>query len=233
MINIVIPAAGDGTRFANAGYTQPKPLVDVLGKPMIKRVIDNLRPQQAHRVILVSKIKELESVLGRHDLNIVLTESTQGAVDTICRVKQYITESPILIANCDQLVDFDVNAFIRKADDFDGVLVTFKSDKPHHSYVTLDDQGVIQNIVEKQVISHHAVTGVYYFKNGASLIAAGEQVLADNSTRVRGEFYVSSAIAKMIQSGQRFVTYDAPSAMLGTPEELQLFELAVKVGRTL
>ena len=57
--NIVIPMAGAGSRFAIAGYTKPKPFIDVLGKPMIVRVLENLTCKDA-RYILIARDEDLD-----------------------------------------------------------------------------------------------------------------------------------------------------------------------------
>ena len=231
MLTIMVPAAGNGSRFREAGYEKPKPLVNVLGKPMLRRVMDNLQPSRAHRFVIVSRLDPISvwPLLGCDDIAYHLSKPTEGAVDTILQAKRYITDEPLLIANTDQLIDFNVNDFLDSANDVDGALVTFKSNKEHHSYVATVGNAV-QGIAEKQVISNRAVTGVYYFQSGTDFVEHAEQVLEAND-RYNSEFYVSSAIARMIKAGHLFTAYDAPSFMLGTPEELQLFEVAVRLGR--
>ena len=211
MIQIIIPAAGKGQRFKDAGYTEDKPDIPVLGRRMVDRVIDNLSPDQSYTVQVVRD----------------LPQPTGGAVETI--LKADISDDPLLIGNCDQLAAFDVNEFLDT--DLDGRLVVFKSNKPHHSYVQTDN-GLVINIKEKEVISYHAVTGIYYFKSGRVFMSAAEMVI-EEGIKTNGEFYVSSVIDKLIEAGYRIGIFEAPTAILGTPEELQLFEMAVKVGKTL
>jgi dTDP-glucose pyrophosphorylase len=163
-------------------------------------------------------------------IQIMPKDPTGGAVDTLVKAEKHI-EGELIIGNCDQLVAFDVNDFVEFGRGYDGCFVTFKSNKDHHSYVK-KKYGIIKQIKEKEVISNEAVTGVYYFKNPSNFFAAAHKVVDDNIL-VRGEFYVSSVIDRMIEEGYRFSTYEAPSAMLGTPEELQLFEAAVEVGKEL
>lgn len=234
MLTVVIPAAGEGKRFTAAGYG-PKPLIPVLGEPMLARVIKNLRPHGANRVVVVSRLdgKAVDALLKDDDVNIQLSEPTEGAVDTILKAKDYITNGPLLIGNADQLVGFDVNDFILAGQVLDGSIVTFASDRPHHSYVTVDMWGVVQEIAEKTVISNKAVCGVYYFRSGSDFLQYANQVISIDE-RYNGEHYVSSVISRMIAEGLSISTYDAPSAMLGTPAELQLFEAcAAVVKRTL
>lgn len=218
VIHVVIPAAGHGGRFTAAGYG-PKPLVDVLGQPMIRRVVDNVRPTAAHRVTVLSQIP-LPGV------DTVIVAPTRGAVDTLLHAD---LDGPLLIANCDQLISTPVDALIDAADD--GCVATFRSAKAHHSYVRLRD-GVVDQIAEKTVISHEAVAGVYFLRDGARFRAAAEAVIAQDR-RVLGEFYVSTVLAELVTRGARLTTVDTSVAVLGTPEELDLFVAAAHVASTL
>lgn len=211
-LHIVIPAAGNGQRFRDAGYDKPKPYIDVCGRPMIDRVIENLTPDREH--VLHVLMPEM------------LKRPSRGAVETIVQA-DVDPEAPLLIANCDQLVAFDVNDFINT--DLDGRIVTFRSTKDHHSYVDTED-GLVRGIVEKEVVGNQAVTGVYYFKRARDFYDAAYEVIAQDK-RVKNEYYVSSAIEIMLEAGARIGTYEAPSAMLGTPDELQLFEAAAVVAK--
>lgn len=221
MIHVVIPAAGEGSRFAAAGYTQPKPLIPVLGKPMLQRVIENIRPGEEHRITVLSR-----TFFGLEGAEVRVIGPTRGAVETILRADIRDGEC-LMIANCDQLVSTD---WIVPAP-ADGAVATFRSNKPHHSYVHVTG-GFIDAIAEKKVISDRAVAGVYLFSDGGRFRAAAEKVLRDDR-RVLGEFYVSTVISAMIDEGAKLRTFDADVAILGTPEELQLFEAAAHVARSL
>jgi NDP-sugar pyrophosphorylase family protein len=223
MIHVVIPAAGQSRRFVEAGYGI-KALVPVLGKPMMQRVIDNIRPPVPHRVTVVSQVP-----LPDITADVVISTPTGGSVESI--LKADIGDEPLLLVNQDQLVDLDLVAFLDAGFGADGVLATFRSNKAHHSYVTTAD-GLVTSIVEKQVVSHDAVTGIYFFARGGEFRDAAEAVMKENR-RVLGEWYVSSVIAEMIHRGARLRTMECNTAILGTPEELQLFEAAVAVARSL
>lgn len=222
MIHVVIPAAGSGRRFADAGYDLPKPLIDVLGKPMIQRVLDNLQTRERQRVTVVSQI------LLPTDAEVVLTEPTLGAVDTLLRAG--IGDGPLLVANCDQLTSLDMDRFVDPRGD--GCIATFRSSKPHHSYVELNSGGAVREIAEKSVISHHAVAGVYFFRNGKDFLDACRTVV-DEHRLVLNEFYVSTAIALMVKRGARLTTMDCDVAVMGTPDELESFLSAAQIARAL
>ncbi len=234
MITVIVPAAGNGSRFAEAGYAVPKMMIPVCDVPMLRRVLDNLTPDEPHRTVVISRLHhaEISEALGVNDTAVHLPYPTEGAIDTLLKARNFATSEPLLIGNVDQLVRFDVNDFIASARGSDGALVTFRSSTPHHSYVTVDHTGAIASIREKEVISNQAVTGVYYFTHGLEFMKYATQVVRAN-TRYNSEFYVSSAIARMVDDGKRLTTYDAPTAILGTPGELQLFEMAVEVAASL
>lgn len=220
MIRVVVAAAGAGRRFAEAGYREPKPLIDVLGEPMIQRVITNIRPPEEHRVTVLSQVP-LPGI-DAHEVRIV--GPNRGAVETILQAD---LDGWTLIANCDQLVSTD---WICPAP-ADGFLLTFRSAKPHHSYVRVAD-GFITEIAEKRVISSQAVAGVYCVADGAAFRSAAEVVLKEDR-KVLGEFYVSTVIDELIRRGLRLRAVECRCAVLGTPEELDLFIAAAEVAKTL
>lgn len=223
MIHVVIPAAGSGSRFAEAGYANPKAMIDVLGRPMIERVIDNLRPGIAHAVTVVSQVP-----LPGVEAEVVLTGPTGGAVETI--LKAGIGNGPLLLANCDQLASLDVNRLA--AAPGDGCIATFRSSRAHHSYVRLDSDGYVYEVAEKVVISGAAVAGIYFFADGTAFADAARYVV-EQDVRVLGEFYVSTVLAELVRRGAKLSTLDTDVAVLGTPEELQLFEMAARVAAVL
>lgn len=204
-MNIIIPACGEGKRFKQAGYKEPKHLIPVLGKPMIERVVDSIKPSIPYNLQIIT-----QESLGR---------KTKGAVETVLCGE--ITSAPLLIANCDQIVQLDIDKFI--GTNLDGNIAVFKSDNPHHSYVKVKNN-IITDIKEKEVISNHAVSGVYYFRNGISFKNCAKEVMR-KSIKYNGEYYVSSVIAEMVKRGYKLKITETKTAILGTPSELQLFEV--------
>lgn len=212
MIHVVIPAAGSGRRFVEAGYP-PKPHVPIDGVPMLRAVVDNLRSQihLPHRVTVV--VSAPPPFLG-DDVEVVqLAVATRGAAETILAAG--IDEGPLLVANCDQLIRSDW--LLRWP--ADGWLATFWSLKAHHSYVTTDEHGYVEKIAEKQVISNHAVAGIYAVADGRQFADAARTVMGRDE-KVLGEFYVSSVLAEMLTRGLSLATFPADVTILGTPEEV-------------
>lgn len=229
MIDVIIPMAGEGRRFAEAGYEQPKPLIDVAGKPMIERAMECLRPAAGARFVLVSRI-DLPSVPG--DV-VTLTEATDGAVDTVRRAADLVAAGPVLVANCDQYVTVSIDGFLDAVQGADAAVMVFNSTNPHHSYVKVSG-GLVTEIAEKRVISDQAVVGVYWFADSGQLFDACRVVLAHGRRHDNGEFYLSSVLGLMVDAGFKVATYEVDvrdKHMLGTPEELRIFLDKVADGR--
>ena len=141
MINIVIPMAGRGSRFAVAGYDLPKPLIDVKGHHMIEYVIQNIRPVCEYKFVFLCLEEhlekyELEKMLRKiePDCEIVcVNKVTEGAACTVLLAEKYIdNENPLMIANSDQFVDADINKYLAALEDNDGLIMTMTADDPNH-----------------------------------------------------------------------------------------------------
>lgn len=234
MIEIVIPMAGEGKRFAAAGYALPKAFVDVCGAPMLKRVIDSVVPSVKKCGVTVLTANSCRDWLPA-DVGEFVVGATSGAVDTIHRFRSLPWVNwPTMISNCDLwLAKGVIDDFLAYAEGPDCSLITFPSTNPHHSYVRLNDECLVTEIKEKQVISDEAVAGVYWFRSGALLEDYCRQVV-ESGDRFNGEFYLSSVIAAMVADGLSVTTFPVEwdqVAMLGTPEELAVFEQKVAEGR--
>ena len=161
MINIVIPMAGLGSRFAKAGYQDPKPLIPVLGVPMIKLVIENLRPDVPHRFIFICQrahveAYDLESKLSQWAPGSVLIQLdgvTEGAACTVLTAQSYIdNDAPLMIANSDQYIDADINQYLEHmtSQKLDGLIMTMGADDPKWSFVGLNEAGLVQKWLRKK-----------------------------------------------------------------------------------
>lgn len=201
MLNIVIPMAGRGSRFANAGYELPKPLIPVHGHPMIRLVTNNLRPCQPHRFIFLCLQEHIEKYAVDRLLKswepgceiVVVGQITEGAACTVLLAKKLINNNDsLMIANSDQWVGTDINAYLdmMKAKNLDGLIMTMWADDPKWSFVRINEQGHVTEVVEKEVISNEATVGIYNFKRGADFVAAAEMMI-EKDERVNGEFYVA------------------------------------------
>ena len=236
MLNIVIPMAGRGSRFAEAGYKDPKPLISVCGKPMIQVVVENLTPQCAHRFIFICQnqhIKDygLEQKLKSYAQNVEIIGIdgiTEGQVCTVLKAKELINnDDPLMTANSDQYIDFDINDYLKDMDDrkLDGLIMTMKADDPKWSYARTDMDGLVTETAEKKVISTDATVGIFNFRRGKDLVRAAERMIADN-IRVNNEFYTCPCYNYLIQEGHKIGVYgigEEYNGMYGIPKDLEFF----------
>ena len=235
MINIVIPMAGAGSRFAKAGYAKPKPFLDVLGRPMIVHVLENLRMPNANYILIARKehmeaerelVAEIERTYGAKF--IAIDQLTEGTTCTVLFAHREINnEVPLLIANSDQIVDLDIREFVRDAQEreLDGSILTFQDDHPKWSYAKVNEQGHVTEVREKEVISEHATVGIYLFRTGRLFVESALDLIVRND-RVNNEFYVCPTYNYAIGQGAKIGVYDIPMSAMhgtGTPEDLDAY----------
>lgn len=235
-MNIVVPMAGRGSRFQNVGFTLPKPLIPVNGIPMIKMVINNLRPQRQHRFIFLTLAEHIQKYQIDQKLlqwapnSQIITVSgvTEGAACTVLLAEQYINNAqPLMIANSDQWVDTDINSYLDALTNADGLIMTMTANHPKWSYLRLDSNRQITEVVEKEVVSDLATVGIYNFRCGSDFVTAAKQMIAKN-LRVNNEFYVAPCYNQMLAAGKRLTYYNIGKEFdgmygVGTPEDLQRF----------
>jgi dTDP-glucose pyrophosphorylase len=240
MMNIVVPMAGRGSRFANAGFTDPKPLIRVGGKPMIQWVIENVRPARPHRFTFIILREHLETYPAVPatlralcpDCRIVTVDAvTEGAACTVLLAKAFIdNDEPLMIANADQVVDLAIDDYLAEMErrQADGLIMTFEADHPKWSYCRLDPDLNVTEVVEKKVVSNEATVGIYNFRRGRDFVRAAELMIARN-LRSNGEFYVAPAYNLLIAEDRRIAVARtgreyAGMYGLGVPEDLAFFQ---------
>lgn len=238
MLNIVIPMAGAGSRFAKEGYEDPKPLIKVHGTPMIKVVIENLKPRQPHRFIFICQrahvvaygLRERLAEWANDSIIVEIDGLTEGAACTVLAAKSLIdNDLPLMIANSDQFIDANIDDYLETMDsgDLDGIIMTMRAHDPKWSFVGLDENGHVTSVVEKRVISNEATVGIYNFSSGHAFVAAAEEMIT-NHERVNGEFYVAPVYNNLIKAGWKIGVFNIGSTGdgmygLGTPEDLTSF----------
>lgn len=238
ILNILVPMAGRGQRFVQAGYPLPKPLLPAQGRPMIELVIANLRPRRPHRFIFVCQRAHLdayalEATLRRAgpDTEIVAIDGiTEGAACTTLLAEGRIDSAqPLMIANCDQYVAMSIDDYLQAMDDSgdDGFIMTMTAHDPKWSFARLGAQGEVVEVVEKKVVSDLATVGIYNFRRGSDYVAAARRMIAADD-RTNGEFYVAPAYNYMVRAGLRVgqmnVGPDSRTMFgLGVPEDLEYF----------
>jgi HAD superfamily hydrolase (TIGR01509 family) len=236
-MNILIPMAGAGSRFSNAGYTFPKPLIDVNGKPMIQFVVENLNID-AHYIYIVQKTHRekynLDSFLNLLTPNCTILNVdglTEGAACTALVASDLINnDAPLFFANSDQFVEWDPTEFFYKMNetDADGGIPVFESSHPKWSFVRVDEYGLVTEVQEKNPISNLATVGFYYWKRGSDFIEFANQMISKN-LRVNNEFYVCPVYNQAIASNRKIRIFKVNKMWgLGTPEDLNHFMLNYK-----
>lgn len=231
-LNIVIPMAGAGNRFKEAGYDAPKPLIDVNHKTMIQTVVDNLNIEANYTYIVRSEHYDkynLEYILNMYTPNcniIQVKDLTEGAACTVLLAKSLINnDNPLLLANSDQFVEWNSNDFMYKMQnrDCDGGLLTFNDDNPKWSFVKVDENNYITEVAEKHPISNIATVGIYYWKRGSDFVKYAEQMIQKN-IRVNNEFYICPVFNQAIEDNKKFQIYNIDKMWgLGTPQDLEYF----------
>lgn len=230
--------AGAGSRFASAGYAEPKPLIPMHGVPMIRVVVNNLQPSEPHRFIFICQRSHVKAYGLRDKLAawadgstmIEIDGLTEGAVSTVLAAAAMIdNDEPLMIANSDQFVDMNIDDYLTECrkKQYDGMIMTMWADDPKWSFAALGPDALVTRVVEKQVISNEATAGIYNFRHGRDFVAAARRMIRRNE-RVNNEFYVAPTYNDLIAQGQKIGVHnvgrvDAGMYGLGIPRDLQAF----------
>jgi len=231
-LRIIIPMAGEGKLFKKMGYSFPKPLIDINGKPMIQWVTENINAE-AKFIFIVKKadyqkynLKHLLNLLENNCEIIILDKPTQGAAITVLKAKGLFDDKdPIAIIATDQLLEWNSNEFFyaMAADECDGGIVTFESTHPKWSYSIIGDNGFVTETAEKKPISRNASAGVYYFKRGSDFIKYANQMINKGLT-FENEYYVCPVYNEMVADEKKIRIFPIKKMWsFSTPEDVELF----------
>lgn len=232
-LNVLIPMAGAGTRFAEAGYSFPKPLIEVDGKPMIQLVVENIGMdanyiyvcQEEHRQKF--NLDTMMNMMTSNNSIVSIDRITEGAACTALLAEDHINnDDPLFFANSDQYVKWDPVEFMynMQESDCDGGIVTFKATHPKWSFAEIDEDGFVIRVAEKDPISDNATVGFYYWKKGSDFVKYARQMIEANF-RTNGEFYVCPVFNMAIRDGKKIKAYHVDEMWgLGTPEDLELYK---------
>ncbi len=232
--NILIPLGGAGKRFSDVGYTKPKPFIDVNGESMIKRVIMNLYHVEAHFIFIINEENTSPQEFSEHigDLDISyslysIPKLTEGPACTSLVAKDKIdNEDPLIIINCDQIIsDFKLETLwsFCSVNNCDGLLGCFVSSSEKNSYVSLDQNGHVQDVKEKVVISNIATNGLHFWKRGSDFVSSALEMISNND-RTNNEFYVAPSYNYLIKKGKKILPFFYNLHFpIGTPEDLESY----------
>ena len=231
-LNILIPLAGKGSRFQKQGYLFPKPLIEVNGKPMIQKVIENISIDANFIFIILKEHIDkfnLDYVLKNlvPNCKIVICDTiTEGAACTTLLAKKYINnKNPLLMANSDQIIKWDSGEVMYSFANskVDGGILTFESSHPKWSYAKVDKNNYVSEVAEKKPISNNATVGVYYWKQGSDYVKYAEQMIKKN-IRVNNEFYVCPVFNEAIKDSKKIIIKEVEEMWgIGTPEDLNFY----------
>lgn len=233
-INIVIPSAGLGKRF---NTNIPKLLLDVNGKPMLVRVLENFYQHKSVKfTICILKEHEetyqiIDTIKKYTDIPVEYLKIDilqDGPAKTCYLTRDLINpEEQLIIVNCDQIIfDLDINKFTNFAKKrlVDGLVGTFFSNSPKNSYVKLNDNGEVVQIKEKEVLSNYATNGLHYWSKSKYFYKSCETMFKHND-RVLNEFYVAPSYNYMIEKDMKVLHYFFNEHFpIGTPSDLEKFK---------
>ena len=233
-MKVLIPMAGEGSRFAKEGYTFPKPLIDVRGKPMIQKVVENL-DFDCEYVFLVRK-EHMEKYEGLPDTLERITNGscsivevdglTEGAACTALLAEKHINnDEDLLIANSDQFIEYEPNNFIslKNITNVDSIVWTFNAVHPKWSFVKTNARGYITEVAEKRPISDIATCGIYWYRRGSDFVKYAKSMI-EKDIRVNNEFYIAPVYNELIADNKSLIPFYVHKMWgLGTPEDLRHF----------
>jgi dTDP-glucose pyrophosphorylase len=239
MLNILIPLGSSSQFFENPVYVYPKPLIDILGKPMIQHVVQNLLQITGQkRFIFVVREEDcvrhhLDSTLRllvNDDIEILrIQRETKGAACSALLAAEFIaTDEPLVICNGDQIFDLDLNRHLEdfSADKVNAACLSFRSVHPRWSYVRLEG-GEIVEAAEKHPLSENAIAGFYYFSRGIDFVEAAKRMILKDA-QVNGAFYVAPVFNELVLAGKYMRAYEIDGEKYHTfysPQKIQEYEM--------
>lgn len=239
-LQILMPMAGLGSRFAKAGFSLPKPLIPVDGMPMFKKALSSIESIKAnksyHFVIRQEHVdsQNLDKLISESLPEAIITvipKMTEGAAETAYKAKPKLNlNDPLIIMDCDLWFKSDsynsmVESVMDSSSDIDGGLLTFRANDPRYSYAKVNSDNIVTETAEKQVISNHAITGAYFFAKAQTFVSAAEELLAKPITDKVPEYYISLLYNILIYEGRKIqAAYVDEFRSFGTPEELETFK---------
>lgn len=244
MINVVIPMAGLGSRFAKVGIVTPKPLIVVNGVTLLEHSIRSFNIPNA-RFILITRdfgavyneeIRKIATGLRPEVIIIKIDTVTSGAAETVLAAKDYIDNSSNLVVyNCDQIINWDPDQFLEwvatgESVIPDGAVVCYKSTDPKNSFARIKLGSRIEEFKEKEAISDHALIGFHFWKHGSDFVDSARKLIKKFRNNGSPECYVSETYNYMLAARKRIHAYHIPNYQyipLGTPEDVARY-----VGKT-
>lgn len=230
---VVIPMAGRGSRYSNLGYSTPKPLINIEGKPMLYYAFNSVRKIKYDKIIFIAlkehdEVYNLNKLIRKEIVNdfelILLDEITEGQLCTVLKAKDYFKKGDgILIAASDSYVESDIHLEIDCK--CDGLISVANLEGNNWSFASVDNEGRVVEVREKDRISEHASTGIYYFSDAKVFEIEAERLISNKET-TKNEYYVMPVYQKLINNNKLIKLSHAKSMWdMGTPEAKSKFEI--------
>jgi dTDP-glucose pyrophosphorylase len=231
---IVMPMAGRASKFKEAGYALPKPLIEIKGKPMVKWATDSVPFITRHKMVFIllkehidqfgldKKLKEMYP--GKITI-IEIDRVTGGAACTVLHAKEILNkDEDLIVYNTDQYFRAPVETAIKfRGPEIKGIIPVFQAINPRWSFVKADRHGFVTEAAEKIPISSNATVGLYYFSSGKDFIWAAEEMIRKNIRR-SNEFYICPVYNELIAAGQKIKMLESEFMWgLGSPEDVLKF----------
>ena len=231
--NLLVPMAGRGQRFVDAGYKVPKQLIYAKDKQLIDLSLNSVKLDECNLIFVVRDDQitnyQVDKILKNKfgsDIKIVVSDGlTEGSVCSCLLARDYIdNEMPLIIHTLDIQFFPIFNPSDEFLDDSDGKLLTFKSNSTNYSYVSIGEDGLARKTAEKKVISSNACVGIYTFKRGKDFCKFASEMIEKN-IRTNNEFYISPLYNLLIDSGLKITTKSVKKMhIFGTPSEFEFYK---------
>lgn len=242
MIIKLIPMAGAGSRFSMVGYETPKPLLPVLGLPMVVSAAKSLPGEDENMIFVLRDFHisqyGIDKVLREHFPGcelIVIDKLTEGQASTCLLAKEHIyNEHELFIGASDNGMLYSNEKFEAAKKEADALVFTFRNNPtvlPNpkaYGWVEVQEDG--QTIKEAKVkfdmpdpLHKHAYVGAFWFRTGKLFVDAAERMIEQNR-RVNGEFYVDECINDLVELGFRAKVFEVDHYICwGTPNDYKTF----------
>jgi dTDP-glucose pyrophosphorylase len=238
-MNLVIPIASNSKFFSIEEYGYPKPLIEIIGKPMIQHVIENLtQDTDFKKVIFIVKQDECDKYHLDNTLNLLspikpeiikLRSDTQGALCSVLLAVEHINHAePLVIANADQIFDGGIGGYLKKfrSSNMDAACLSFNSVHPRWSYVRVDHKNQVLETAEKRPISKHAVAGLYMYNKGSDFVRYGMDSIKHGSS-VDGKYFISPVFNEFILANKKVGHFEISNDRYHTfysPQKIEEYE---------
>lgn len=238
-MNLVIPIAANSNFFNVEEYGYPKPLIEILGIPMIEHVIKNLTIGNSFkRIIFIVRQEHCNQFHLDQTLQLLspikpqiikLRSDTEGALcSVLLAIDQINNDEPLIVSNADQIIDGGITQYLEQfmSSSLAAACLTFDSTHPRWSYVKVDSIGLVLEAAEKKPISRHAIAGLYFYKNGSEFIQNGMTSIKYGRS-IEGQYYLAPVFNEYILASKKVGHYPVPNERYHTfytPQKINEYE---------